>query len=212
LNRKRNRFLHRVFTEKEKSYCRSPIEYAECWAVKEAVMKALGTGYRKGVIFKDIELYKEDEESKIILYNKSKEIADKQDVSNIKVDIKTLESEGIVLAEVLFINASLKLLNKVISTVKTEDILDNEYLKYFSQDETKICDNRPLRVASFLATKKAVADCLGINLEKIIIKHEQSGKPYVQLNGVQIPYDKTIHISMSNLKELSVGYAVLEEI
>lgn len=39
-----NSFLNRVFTEKEKEYCKSAQSWAGIFACKEAYFKALGTG------------------------------------------------------------------------------------------------------------------------------------------------------------------------
>ncbi|MCI0589827.1 MAG: holo-ACP synthase [Planctomycetes bacterium] len=54
------RFEARIFTEGERAYCRrrAPAEthFAARFAAKEAVMKALGTGWRGGVTWKDIEV------------------------------------------------------------------------------------------------------------------------------------------------------------
>ena len=54
------RFLNRVFTERERAEClRRPNEaeaLAARFAAKEAAMKALGTGYRQGVVFQDLEV------------------------------------------------------------------------------------------------------------------------------------------------------------
>jgi len=53
-------FLQRVYTEQEIRYCQrkkgAMQHYAGRWAAKEAVMKTLGTGFSKGVGFKDIEV------------------------------------------------------------------------------------------------------------------------------------------------------------
>ncbi|MCH8830624.1 MAG: holo-ACP synthase [Planctomycetes bacterium] len=53
-------FLHRVFTEGEIRYCQRRKEsfqhFAGRWAAKEAVMKALGTGWIRGVGWQDIEV------------------------------------------------------------------------------------------------------------------------------------------------------------
>jgi holo-[acyl-carrier protein] synthase len=54
------RFLSRVFTENEIKYCDSKANraerYAARFAAKEAAMKALGTGWSRGVRWRDIEV------------------------------------------------------------------------------------------------------------------------------------------------------------
>ena len=60
LERYGTRFLQRVFTEREIAYCtrrRDPVPHlAGRFAVKEATMKALGTGHAYGVLWKDVEV------------------------------------------------------------------------------------------------------------------------------------------------------------
>lgn len=55
-----DRFLHRIFTEDERRYCDSKANrierYAARFAAKEAAMKALGTGWNRGVRWRDIEV------------------------------------------------------------------------------------------------------------------------------------------------------------
>lgn len=54
------RFLHRIYTEREITYARSKANvyerFAARFAAKEAGMKALGTGWRRGVQWKDFEV------------------------------------------------------------------------------------------------------------------------------------------------------------
>jgi holo-[acyl-carrier protein] synthase len=54
------RFLNRIFTEREVAYCtarRVPaIHFAGRFAAKEAAMKALGTGHSQGVLWRDVEV------------------------------------------------------------------------------------------------------------------------------------------------------------
>jgi holo-[acyl-carrier protein] synthase len=53
-------FLSRVFTDEEVRYCQQRREYTQHyagrWAAKEAVMKTLGTGWSRGVSWRDIEV------------------------------------------------------------------------------------------------------------------------------------------------------------
>ena len=55
-----NNFKNRIFSKNEIIYCekkRNPSSfYAKRFAAKEALSKALGTGIRKGINFKDIEV------------------------------------------------------------------------------------------------------------------------------------------------------------
>jgi holo-[acyl-carrier protein] synthase len=58
-----DRFLRRVFTERERAYALSKTNSAERFAArfaaKEAGMKAIGTGWRNGVTWKDFEVINE---------------------------------------------------------------------------------------------------------------------------------------------------------
>ena len=53
-------FLRRVYTPREVAYCqgrnREVEHFAGRWAAKEAVLKALGTGWAKGIAFTDVEI------------------------------------------------------------------------------------------------------------------------------------------------------------
>jgi holo-[acyl-carrier protein] synthase len=56
-------FLQRVFTQREILYCSSrkaaTQHYAGRWAAKEAVLKVLGTGWAKGILWTDVEVINE---------------------------------------------------------------------------------------------------------------------------------------------------------
>src|SRR5690348_10473780 len=58
-----DRFLRRVFTEAEIRYCDSKANraerYAARFAAKEAALKAIGTGWRRGVSWTDVEVRRE---------------------------------------------------------------------------------------------------------------------------------------------------------
>jgi holo-[acyl-carrier protein] synthase len=59
------RFLNRVYTAKEIAYCQSKSKhgsaqsFAARFAAKEAAMKAIGTGLRRGVTWHDVEVGRE---------------------------------------------------------------------------------------------------------------------------------------------------------
>lgn len=53
-------FITRVYTDHEIEYCQcrkqATQHYAGRWAAKEAVLKALGTGWRRGISWRDVEI------------------------------------------------------------------------------------------------------------------------------------------------------------
>src|SRR5262249_16641731 len=66
------RLGERVFTAGEVAYCLERARYAESFAArfaaKEAVMKALGTGYGRGVWWRDIEVVRTSGRPRIVLH------------------------------------------------------------------------------------------------------------------------------------------------
>ncbi len=56
-------FIGRVYTPTEIQYCQhrkaSTQHFAGRWAAKEAILKALGTGWRRGISWRDIEVRNE---------------------------------------------------------------------------------------------------------------------------------------------------------
>ena len=74
------RFLRRVFTDDEIAYCRrrrDPIpHFAARFAAKEAALKALGTGLRMGVSWRELEVRRERGQAPTMaLSGRSREIA-----------------------------------------------------------------------------------------------------------------------------------------
>lgn len=76
------RFIKRLFTETEKAYCEKREKskyqhYAARFAAKEAVFKALGTGWRKGVSWSEIEVKNEPSGKPTLnVFGKTKEVAE----------------------------------------------------------------------------------------------------------------------------------------
>lgn len=85
---KRQRFLERVYTRKEQElYKDSPSKLAGNFAVKEAVVKVFGTGFR-GIEPNEIEVLR-DESGKpyINLYGNAKKMQKQLEMTNIQVSI-----------------------------------------------------------------------------------------------------------------------------
>jgi holo-[acyl-carrier protein] synthase len=74
-----DRFLRRVFTDDEIAYCRSrrdPVpHFAARFAAKEAGLKALGTGLRLGVTWRELEVRRERGQApRLVLWGRSREL------------------------------------------------------------------------------------------------------------------------------------------
>ena len=85
-------FLNRVFTEEEVRYCQKRKEcyqhFAGRWAAKEAVMKTLGTGWIRGVGWRDIEvLSQKSGRPTINIQGGAKEFSDKLGIDDILITI-----------------------------------------------------------------------------------------------------------------------------
>jgi len=100
-------FIERLFTADEVSYCeryKNRYErYAARFAVKEAAMKALGTGWRYGVRWRDIEVTREPGgKPGLRLDGVARAFADRLGVRQISVSIT--HSGNLALAQVIFEN------------------------------------------------------------------------------------------------------------
>jgi holo-[acyl-carrier protein] synthase len=86
------RFVNRVFTEAERAYAFSKANFAERlaarFAAKEAGMKAIGTGWRQGVRWKDFEIVNEGSGKPLLrLHGAARRIADQLGATNISVSL-----------------------------------------------------------------------------------------------------------------------------
>ncbi|MFZ0636656.1 MAG: holo-ACP synthase [Candidatus Acidiferrales bacterium] len=105
ISRNEKRFLERIFTRAEVAYCerhKNRFErYAARFAVKEAAMKALGTGWTHGVRWRDIEVTNlPGGKPTLRLLGAAGEIAAKLGVKNISISIT--HSGNFALAQVIF--------------------------------------------------------------------------------------------------------------
>jgi holo-[acyl-carrier protein] synthase len=99
------RFLHRVFTPGEIAYCtkrRNPAPHlAGRFAVKEAAMKALGTGLSRGVTWKDIEVVRGGGPPRLELHGGAAQRAATMQVRRSLVSIT--HSDSLAMAQVMLI-------------------------------------------------------------------------------------------------------------
>jgi|WP_141677934.1 holo-[acyl-carrier protein] synthase len=87
----KDRFKDRFFTESEIAYCelhKSPwVHYAGRFAAKEAIVKALGTGFR-GFKWQDIEIIKDElGKPKVRLHNQANNLAKELGITEIIISI-----------------------------------------------------------------------------------------------------------------------------
>lgn len=100
-------FIERLFTTREIAYCESHKNrferYAARFAAKEAAMKALGTGWRHGIRWRDIEVIHDPSgKPSLRLEGVARQFADRMGVRNIALTIT--HSGNLALAEVIFEN------------------------------------------------------------------------------------------------------------
>jgi len=98
-------FLRRVYTERERHYCeqfKNKYErYAGRFAAKEAAMKALGTGWRRGVKWVDLEVVREmSGRPTLAIHGEAAKIAKELGVLRVALSITHTEKQA--LAQVVF--------------------------------------------------------------------------------------------------------------
>jgi len=101
-----NRFLNNVFTEAEIDFCREKARpaarFALRFAAKEAFVKALGTGFRNGLGFRQIEVTKDPNGRPILgFHGRSKEIYEERGIrkSHLSLSDDGLYAIAVVLLE-----------------------------------------------------------------------------------------------------------------
>ncbi len=105
IERRGQALVKRLFTPREIAYCethRNSYErYAGRFAAKEAAMKALGTGWRRGVRWIDIEIVRlPSGKPSLELRGRAREFAERLEVKNISLTIT--HSGNTALAQVIF--------------------------------------------------------------------------------------------------------------
>ena len=102
----KNHFKEKIFSKNEIDYCEKKANKAESYAArfaaKEAFFKALGTGWRNGMSFAEVEIMNNElGKPQINLFGKAKEIAEKQNCSDIHVSMSHIKefASAIVILE-----------------------------------------------------------------------------------------------------------------
>ena len=102
LNRWGNRFISRVFTEDEAETCHKrafpPSSFAIRFAAKEAFSKAIGLGMRKGIKWREIEVFHfPGGKPGLKLHGRSYEICQEEKISGFHVSLSDESEYGIAM-------------------------------------------------------------------------------------------------------------------
>ena len=99
-------FIGRVYTDHEIGYCSArkaaTQHYAGRWAAKEAVLKALGTGWRRGIGWRDIEVRNDSSGApSIVLRAGARDVFEQAGIAKMHVTISHCRSHAVayVIAE-----------------------------------------------------------------------------------------------------------------
>lgn len=89
---RRPNFATRVFTEEERAYCermsRPAKHYAARFAAREAVLKALGTGFSRGIGFADVSVRNNEAgRPEAVLVGRAQEVAAEQGVLEVALSL-----------------------------------------------------------------------------------------------------------------------------
>ena len=93
-------FQEKIFTQGEITYCETKKNkyqhYAARFSAKEAFLKAIGTGWRFGIGFADIDVYHDEFGKPLIrLSGKAEELVQRDGISNIHVSLSHLKEMAI---------------------------------------------------------------------------------------------------------------------
>ena len=96
-------FITRVYTPHEIEYCSArkaaTQHYAGRWAAKEAVLKALGTGWRRGISWRDIEVRNEPSGAPTVsLRGGARDVFDRVGISVMHITISHSRNHAIAYA------------------------------------------------------------------------------------------------------------------
>lgn len=96
-------FINRVYTPYEIEFCQSrkaaTQHFAGRWAAKEAILKAIGTGWRKGISWRDMEIRSNTQgKPSVVLTGGARDVADALGVQEILISISHCRSHATAMA------------------------------------------------------------------------------------------------------------------
>ena len=103
IERHGEQFLRRVYTPREIEYCSTrkaaTQHYAGRWAAKEAVLKAMGTGWARGITWRDIEVRNDaGGRPTIALAGGAREICERLGIADMLISISHCRSHATAFA------------------------------------------------------------------------------------------------------------------
>lgn len=99
-------FLQRVYTPGEISYCQNRKQatqhFTGRWCAKEAVLKALGTGWVRGISWLDVEVVnRPGGRPEIVLRNGAKQAAERLGIRQVQISISHCRTHAVAFAVAL---------------------------------------------------------------------------------------------------------------
>ncbi|MAT69006.1 MAG: holo-[acyl-carrier-protein] synthase [Planctomycetaceae bacterium] len=96
-------FIRRVFTEIEIEYCSTKKaatqHYAGRWAAKEAVLKALGTGWVRGIGWRDVEVrHRPGGGPVVVLHGGARDVGERAGITQVHLSISHCRSHAVAYA------------------------------------------------------------------------------------------------------------------
>ncbi|GIW96901.1 MAG: holo-[acyl-carrier-protein] synthase [Pirellulaceae bacterium] len=106
LSKHEEAFWQRVFTAREREYCEQHKQRGERmagrWAAKEAILKALGTGWALGIGWADVEVCNlPGGQPRVYLHRRAREIADQRGIGEVLISISHCRTYAVAFAMAL---------------------------------------------------------------------------------------------------------------
>lgn len=96
-------FINRVYTPQEIEYCRARVaatqHYAGFWAGKESVLRALGTDWRRGITWRDIEIRMQPNGTPVVsLHGGARDILEAIGIKKMHLSVSHCRSHAVAMA------------------------------------------------------------------------------------------------------------------